>query len=126
MDKIFKTMEKFISSREAEQCRSHHQKMEKKHGSFIKILKELRKTHYSCGDADPVSSDMKNNGLSCTEELLSWAELEAEVVEKTEESESSRETVNEIVAPLVPIEVFVDPFEQFQFEGDQFIENFIS
>lgn len=27
MDKIFKTMEKFVSSREAEQCRSHHQKM---------------------------------------------------------------------------------------------------
>lgn len=27
MDKIFKSMEKFIATREAEQCRSHHQKM---------------------------------------------------------------------------------------------------
>lgn len=27
LDKIFKTMELFIETREAEQCRSHHQKM---------------------------------------------------------------------------------------------------
>ena len=63
MDKIFKTMEKFVLSREAEQCRSHHQKMEKKHGSFSKILKALRKAHYGCGDADTVLEDMRSNGV---------------------------------------------------------------
>ena len=30
-DKIFKEMAKFIKTRAADQCRSHHQKMEKKH-----------------------------------------------------------------------------------------------
>ena len=47
MDKIFKTMANFIGSREAEQCRSHHQKMEKKYHSFSKILINLRKQHYN-------------------------------------------------------------------------------
>jgi hypothetical protein len=42
LDKIFKTMSKFISTREAEQCRSHHQKMEKKFSSFSRILLHLR------------------------------------------------------------------------------------
>ena len=63
MDKIFKTMEKFVHSREAEQCRSHHQKMEKKYGSFSKILKALRSMHYGDGDSDAVASDMKANGV---------------------------------------------------------------
>lgn len=38
MDKIFKTMEIFIGTRQAEQCRSHHQKMQKKYMNFISIL----------------------------------------------------------------------------------------
>lgn len=42
MDKIFKTMSDFIGTREAEQCRSHHQKMEKKHHTFYRILAHLR------------------------------------------------------------------------------------
>lgn len=44
-DKIFKTMEIFLGTREAEQCRSHHQKMEKKHKTFQEILLHLR-THF--------------------------------------------------------------------------------
>ena len=46
MDRIFTLMAKFVSTREAEQCRSHHQKMEKKHKTFAKILLNLRLSHY--------------------------------------------------------------------------------
>jgi hypothetical protein len=67
MDKIFKSMERFVGSREAEQCRSHHQKMEKKYGNFVNILKELRKQIYGTGDADCIVSDMRFNGVECTE-----------------------------------------------------------
>ena len=63
MDKIFKTMERFVISREAEQCRSHHQKMEKKHGSFLNILKVLRDSHYGSDDFQPVLLDIKSNGI---------------------------------------------------------------
>lgn len=66
MDKIFKTMERFVGTREAEQCRSHHQKMEKKYGSFANILKELRRQIYGSGDIDGILSDMKSAGLEVT------------------------------------------------------------
>lgn len=46
VDKIFKSMANFMGTREAEQCRSHHQKMEKKHHTFPNILLYLRKNHY--------------------------------------------------------------------------------
>jgi len=45
-------MEIFIGSREAEQCRSHHQKMEKKHSNFTNILKELRTQHYDSEETE--------------------------------------------------------------------------
>jgi hypothetical protein len=76
MDKIFKCMERFVATREAEQCRSHHQKMEKKHGVFVNILKELRRQNYGAGDAELIVADMLAHGVECTEELLSWAALE--------------------------------------------------
>lgn len=37
-DKIFRSMASYIGTRAPDQCRSHHQKMEKKYGSFQKIL----------------------------------------------------------------------------------------
>ena len=37
-DKIFKEMSKFVETRAADQCRSHHQKMEKKYGSMDAIV----------------------------------------------------------------------------------------
>lgn len=40
-------MEQFIGTRQAEQCRSHHQKMEKKYQNFPAILKSLRESHYA-------------------------------------------------------------------------------
>lgn len=37
-DKIFKVMARYIRTRAADQCRSHHQKMEKKFGTIDAIL----------------------------------------------------------------------------------------
>lgn len=38
LDKIFKLMSQQLGSRAADQCRSHHQKMEKKYGSFENLM----------------------------------------------------------------------------------------
>ncbi len=54
MDKIFKSMEMFVGTRQAEQCRSHHQKMEKKYLNFTTIISNLRKMHYNSQEVDPV------------------------------------------------------------------------
>jgi len=53
-DKIFKTMEIFIGTRQVEQCRSHHQKMEKKYLDFSTIISNLRDIHYSTQDTQPL------------------------------------------------------------------------
>ena len=37
--KVFLEMSAFIENRNSEQCRSHHQKMFKKHGSILKIIR---------------------------------------------------------------------------------------
>lgn len=66
MDKIFKTMETFIGTRQAEQCRSHHQKMEKKYHNFITIITNLRHQHYGTEDLDPILEDIHANGHSLT------------------------------------------------------------
>lgn len=58
MDKIFKSMELFVATRQAEQCRSHHQKMEKKYHNFIAIIANLRNIHYASPDLDPLLHDM--------------------------------------------------------------------
>jgi len=44
-------MEIFVGTRVAEQCRSHHQKMEKKYFNFTTIIANLRNQHY--GGLDP-------------------------------------------------------------------------
>jgi hypothetical protein len=66
MDKIFKTMETFIGTRQAEQCRSHHQKMEKKYHNFVSIIANLRIQHYDCEDIEPLTADIEANGLALT------------------------------------------------------------
>ena len=58
MDKIFKSMELFVATRQAEQCRSHHQKMEKKYHNFIAIIANLRNIHYSSPEIEPLLHDM--------------------------------------------------------------------
>jgi len=61
MDRIFTSMARFVGSRLAEQCRSHHQKMEKKHHTFTKILKSLRMQHYQSVSLVDLKNDMEAN-----------------------------------------------------------------
>lgn len=56
-------MEIFLGSREAEQCRSHHQKMEKKHKSFQSILIHLRYQYYGTEDHNPIAEDLAKNSI---------------------------------------------------------------
>ena len=78
MDKIFKSMADFIGSREAEQCRSHHQKMEKKFKSFYKILKNLRYEFYSLPDPEYVKRDLQNNNIMEFDPLIAQEKLDDE------------------------------------------------
>jgi hypothetical protein len=78
MDKIFKTMANFIETREAEQCRSHHQKMEKKHHTFYKIIKSLRNEFYLSGDPKHVKTDLENNSIFEYDPLIAEKALENE------------------------------------------------
>jgi hypothetical protein len=72
MDKIFKSMAAFVGSREAEQCRSHHQKMEKKFSHAIcPILLHLRHHHYHSALDAPLRQDMLASKCSLEGELLS-------------------------------------------------------
>lgn len=75
MDKIFKTMETFIGTRQAEQCRSHHQKMEKKYHDFVTIIHNLRIQHYDTDDIDPLAADIESSGYPLIEKLATIAEL---------------------------------------------------
>lgn len=60
MDKIFKSMEIFVGTRLAEQCRSHHQKMEKKYLNFSNIITNLRKSHYNSLHTDPILEELNS------------------------------------------------------------------
>ena len=71
MDKIFKTMALFVGSREAEQCRSHHQKMEKKYNTISKILINLRKQHYDSEDEHLLIEDLNRNQVEIVDNILS-------------------------------------------------------
>lgn len=42
--KVFKQMAKVVITRSADQCRSHHQKMEKKHGTVQNILTQCKRS----------------------------------------------------------------------------------
>lgn len=55
-------MSSFIGSREAEQCRSHHQKMEKKYKNFYQIIIKLRLEYYGTCNTDAVRIDLQENG----------------------------------------------------------------
>ena len=73
-EKIFKTMETFIGTREAEQCRSHHQKMEKKYKNFKQILLHLRNLHYATDDHTSVAEDLRSNEVALVDDPLVTAE----------------------------------------------------
>jgi hypothetical protein len=51
-------MASFINTREAEQCRSHHQKMEKKYQSFYQILLKLRMDFYNTANPDLIKIEL--------------------------------------------------------------------
>ena len=70
MDKIFKSMADFIGSRAAEQCRSHHQKMEKKYKSFHNIIFNLRMNHYYTIDLEDMETDMMNSLVKSPSTLI--------------------------------------------------------
>jgi len=71
MDKIFKTMATFVGTREAEQCRSHHQKMEKKYHSIAKILLSLRRQHYDSEVEVGLREDLERNCIEVIDDILS-------------------------------------------------------
>ena len=51
-------MSSFILTRKAEQCRSHHQKMEKKYRSFYKIIGFLRQSFYNSHSPDYIQEEI--------------------------------------------------------------------
>ena len=55
-------MAHFIQTREAEQCRSHHQKMEKKYNSFYQILIKLRTEFYGTAGIEALKEELEENG----------------------------------------------------------------
>lgn len=69
-DKIFKSMAVFVGTRAADQCRSHHQKMEKKHRGFLRILCSLRQAHYNSLEVAEMKEDMAAHGVECDSKLL--------------------------------------------------------
>lgn len=68
-------METFLGNREAEQCRSHHQKMEKRYGEFSVILLNLRYQFYQTYDAFPIIEDLVKYDISFPDGILSAEEL---------------------------------------------------
>jgi hypothetical protein len=95
MDKIFKTMELFIGTRQAEQCRSHHQKMEKKYLNFTTIISNLRKMHYNTLDIEPILHEITafgvsaQDGLATIEHLMEQQSLESIICDLKDRKRSS-------------------------------------
>lgn len=75
MDKIFKTMADFLTSRAADQCRSHHQKMEKKYKTFYNILFNLRMMHYHETDPKELQSQIEVLNIPLPDYIIPDAEL---------------------------------------------------
>ena len=75
-DKIFKTMEIFVGTRQAEQCRSHHQKMEKKYINFTNILVHFREENYHTTSPAPMQADLEREGIAFPDGLANEEELQ--------------------------------------------------
>lgn len=63
-------MASFIATREAEQCRSHHQKMEKKYHTFYQILLKLRMDFYSTANPEELRVDLEEGGFKLKDTTL--------------------------------------------------------
>lgn len=85
-------MASFISTRQAEQCRSHHQKMEKKYFTFYQILLKLRMDFYSTANPEELKADLEQNGFKLKDTtLLSEEELKMGNSSKREKRKESNE-----------------------------------
>lgn len=96
MDKIFKAMADFVGSRAADQCRSHHQKMEKKFKSFYNIIYSLRMDDNLTLDVEKMREDMRNFGIEgefnlIEPEVLSENRKKIEKVAEAERVEEEKE-----------------------------------
>lgn len=85
MDKIFKTMADFLGSRAADQCRSHHQKMEKKYKNFYNIIFNLRLNHYGSSLTADLAVELRHLNLCLDEGLISEAVLEQQLQDREEQ-----------------------------------------
>ena len=63
-------MANFIQTREAEQCRSHHQKMEKKYHSFYQIIIKLRMDFFSSLSTEAIRNELEDQGYKIKEGTL--------------------------------------------------------
>lgn len=95
MDKIFKTMADFLGSRAADQCRSHHQKMEKKYKTFYNIIYNLRVAHYGSIDARDLAEEVDGTGTPLPDSLIS----EGELTLKLEQLDESRLEAHSLPSP---------------------------
>lgn len=64
-----------METRQAEQCRSHHQKMEKKYHKFTAILINLRMQQYGTMDTEPMITEMLECNINVHTSLTSAEEL---------------------------------------------------
>ena len=63
-------MANFMKSRQAEQCRSHHQKMQKKYNNFYQILIKLRMEFYSTLKREELAEDLEERGYKIKQNYL--------------------------------------------------------
>ena len=84
MDKIFKTMADFVGSRAADQCRSHHQKMEKKYKTFYNIIYNLRMENYQVLEVEEMRHEMNGAGIKGDFSLINPGSLMEEEEEDKE------------------------------------------
>lgn len=68
-------MAAFIATRQAEQCRSHHQKMEKKYHTFYQILLKLRNEFYQNASMDDLRGELEEAGFILKDPLIAEEEL---------------------------------------------------
>lgn len=104
MDKIFKTMADFLGSRAADQCRSHHQKMEKKYKNFYNIIYNLRVLHYGSASTAELLSELRQFNLSLEDELISEAQLELYLQEKEEQQFQQQQQTFQAERPLLDLD----------------------
>lgn len=101
MDKIFKTMADFLGSRAADQCRSHHQKMEKKFKHFYSIIYNLRLLHYGVPGSAELLAELRQLGLCIEDGLISEAQLDLSLQQKEDQHQEAQ--LGQLPQPSKPL-----------------------